>query len=216
MKPAIVALALVLASATIVSGCGGDGSGSVTVSDSGCGGAKSCDAGTACKGSGCAAQADSGTACKDGGCAASADSGAACKDGGCPAAFAVCPTGLDPTFDSIRTKILEVSCGTGGSICHSSEGGTDSGELILASDPYTALLGPDGTGAPASNISGSIRTLRRVVPGDPDHSFLILKLSTKVLNDPMYGAGMPRTDPGSVCPETLSTIRDWIAAGAKP
>jgi hypothetical protein len=128
----------------------------------------------------------------------------------------VCPAGLDPTFDSIRSKILDVSCGTTGSICHSSEGGTDSGELVLAGDAYAALLGPDGTGALASNIAGSMRNLRRVVPGDPDHSFLILKLSTTVLNDPSYGAGMPRTDPGSVCPETLRAIRDWIAAGATP
>lgn len=92
----------------------------------------------------------------------------------------------------------------------------DSGQLVLAKDPYAALLGADGMGEFASNISGSLRDLRRVVPGDPEHSFLILKLSTKTLADPLYGAGMPRTDPGSVCPKALGTIKDWITAGAKP
>jgi hypothetical protein len=130
--------------------------------------------------------------------------------------FAVCPAGLQPTFESIHTNILAVSCGTDGSICHSAEGGVDSGQLVLAKDPYSALLGADGTGEGASNISGSVRDLKRVVPGDPDHSFLVIKLSTKTLADPQFGAGMPRTDPGSVCPATLKAIKDWITAGAKP
>jgi hypothetical protein len=165
----------------------------------------------ACSGGG----AEKGT---DAGCSTSqsCDAAAACDGDSCAASFAVCPAGLEPTFDSIRSKILDVSCGTSGSNCHSMQGGGDSGGLVLSLDPYAALLGSDGTGARASNISGSVRGLRRVVPGDPDQSFLIIKLSTKVLNDPSYGAGMPRTAPGSLCPETLAVIRDWIAAGAKP
>ena len=141
-------------------------------------------------------------------------SGSACVEDACEQ-FAVCPAGLEATFESIRASVLEMSCGSEGSICHSSAGGTDSGQLILADDPYGALLGPGGTGEPASNISGSVRDLRRVVPGDPDHSFLVLKLTTKTLDDPRYGAGMPRTDPGSVCPPALQAIRDWIEAGAE-
>jgi len=58
-------------------------------------------------------------------------------------ARAVCPTGLEATFDSIRTKIFGVSCGTDGGICHSPEGSTDSAGLNLKDDPYTALLGSD-------------------------------------------------------------------------
>jgi hypothetical protein len=128
---------------------------------------------------------------------------------------AVCPMGLEATFESIRTKIFAVSCGTTGSGCHSHDGGNDSGGLILADDPYTALLGADGKGATAYNIAGNTKNLRRVAPGDPDHSFLVIKLGTRTGQDPAYGSGMPFTDPGSVCPETLSTIRAWITAGAK-
>jgi hypothetical protein len=129
--------------------------------------------------------------------------------------FAVCPPGLEATFESIRNNIFELSCGTSGSICHSAEGGTDSGQHILAGDAYAAFLGADGVGELASNISGSVRGVRRVVPGDPDHSFLVVKLGTKTLDDPMYGAGMPRPDPGSVCPTAMTAIREWIGAGAK-
>jgi hypothetical protein len=128
---------------------------------------------------------------------------------------AVCPSGLEATFDSIHTEVFAVSCGTDGGKCHSHEGAIYSGGLNLADDPYTALLGSDGKGELAGNISGSEKNLRRVVPGDPDQSFLVIKLSTHTGMDPKYGSGMPYTDPGSVCPDTLSTIRQWIAGGAK-
>jgi hypothetical protein len=109
---------------------------------------------------------------------------------------------------------LSTSCGTGGNACHSSAGSTDSGELDLADDPYADLLGRDGTGEPASNIAGRARNLKRVVPGDPDHSLLVIKLQTKRSDDPDYGSGMPLPSPGSVCPATLAAIRAWIANGA--
>lgn len=137
-----------------------------------------------------------------------------CKRGTCMARL-VCPMGLEATFASIRTNVFAVSCGTDGSACHSHDGGNDSGGLILADDPYMALLGPDGKGAPAYNIDGATKNLRRVVPGDPDHSFLVIKLSTRMGQDPAYGSGMPFNDPGSVCPDTLSKIRAWITAGAQ-
>jgi hypothetical protein len=137
-----------------------------------------------------------------------------CSGGKC-VPKAVCPAGLEPTFDSIHTKIFAVSCGTDGGKCHSHDGAIYSAGLNLADDPYTALLGSDGKGELAGNISGSEMNLRRVVPGDPDHSFLVIKLSTRTGMDPKYGSGMPFTDPGSVCPDTLATIRQWIASGAK-
>jgi hypothetical protein len=137
-----------------------------------------------------------------------------CSGGKC-VTRAVCPTGLEPTFSSLHTKVFAVSCGTDGGSCHSKEGSADSGGLNLADDPYSALLGTDGKGAPAQNIAGNAKDLHRVVPGDPDHSFLVIKLSTRTGQDPAYGSGMPFTDPGSVCPDALSTIRAWITAGAK-
>src|SRR5205814_7324066 len=112
----------------------------------------------ACAGSGAHTGSSAAPACHDAGC----NRADACVgDGGC-ASDAVCASGLQPTFQSIRSKVFNVSCGTGGSICHSSAGGTDSGQLNLADDPYAALLGPDGMGARASNIAGSVRNLTRV------------------------------------------------------
>jgi hypothetical protein len=132
-------------------------------------------------------------------------------DAGSP--FVVCPAGLEPTFESINSKIFAVSCGTGGSICHSAAGFFDSGGLNLADDPYAALLGADGRGAPSQNILGSA-TMRRVSPGDPDNSLLYRKLSTKTGQSPEYGSGMPFGTPGSVCPEALDVVRSWIQSGA--
>ena len=145
--------------------------------------------------------------------------GAAQNDAG----FAICPAGLQTTFDSIRTNVFAKSCSNSPGSCHSKDGAVNSGGLDLETDPYTALLGTDGMGAPGNNISGTFRNaappappiLRRVVPGDPDHSFIVIKLMTKVRNDPKYGSGMPYPTPGSVCPPTLQAIRDWIQAGAK-
>jgi len=117
-------------------------------------------------------------------------------------------------FGSIREGVFARSCGTSGGACHSPAGAPDSGGLDLATDPYSALVGADGRGAPASNFAGSVPDLVRVIPGDPDHSFLVIKLRTTVGADPRYGSGMPFPDPGSVCPETLDAIAGWIRSGA--
>ncbi len=129
-------------------------------------------------------------------------------------AWAVCPEHLAPTLDSIETEVLSTSCGTDGSGCHSAAGAVYSGGLDLETDPYSALLGPDGRGAPAENVAGSVHGLLRVAPGDPEQSLLAIKLSTRVGDDPRYGAGMPFPTPGSVCPAAFATIRAWIAGGA--
>ncbi|MHB1844439.1 MAG: hypothetical protein ACYCWW_06330 [Deltaproteobacteria bacterium] len=141
------------------------------------------------------------------------DGGQGCDAGG----FAVCACTVEPTFASINANVLQPSCG-GPSVpagaCHTSGGALNSGGLDLADDPYHALLGADGGGALAENIAGSATGLRRVVPGQPDASFLVIKLSTMSRQDPNYGSGMPFTAPGSVCPATLDAIRSWVANGA--
>jgi hypothetical protein len=223
------AVAAVCAVATAISACSGDSSqgnagtgGSPSTGGSpGTGGKTGTpDGGAECTGSD---DCTGGKQCVDGACV---DSAPACKVddectpetecvGGKCVARVVCPTGMEATFDSIHTKVLAVSCGTGGDACHSRRGSVNSGGLNLAADPYTALLGPDGKGAPASNISGTEKDLRRVVAGDPDQSFLVIKLSTRSSQDPKYGSGMPFGAPGSVCPDALATIRAWIEDGAK-
>jgi hypothetical protein len=128
----------------------------------------------------------------------------------------ICPT-LQPTFTSIKTQLLQTSsCGSmNASSCHSAKGAQFSGNLDYATDPYVALLGTDGKGAPAQNIKGSAMNLLRVKPGDPANSFIVIKLKTKSGMDPQYGSGMPFPAPGSVCSTAVDTISQWIAAGAK-
>ena len=69
--------------------------------------------------------------------------------------------------------------------------------------------------AHANNIAGSVRNLRRVVPGDAASSFLLIKLMTTSQNDPRYGAGMPLPGPGGLCPSAQDAIQAWITTGAQ-
>jgi hypothetical protein len=128
---------------------------------------------------------------------------------------------MDASFGSILSQMLTAAgCGNSQVSCHSTKGaaatGTGNG-LDLSLDTaavYAELLG-DGGGAPAMNVSGSGHVLR-VVPGDASASMLYIKLGLDASADPQYGAGMPLTAPGSVCPAALEAVAGWINAGAKP
>ncbi len=126
--------------------------------------------------------------------------------------FSVCPQNLTATFSSINANVLQVSC----AICHKPGGAGPGGPLgadvmDLQDNPYQNLL------ASTANIEGDPAQKavfpQRVVPGDPAHSFLVKKLSITDTVGP-FGTGMPFTSPGSVCPDTLNKIQQWIAAGA--
>ena len=139
-------------------------------------------------------------------------------EAGGPAGFAVCPPGLDASFGSIYTQVLSASsCGSTLDSCHSTKGSSPAGtgnglDYSLGQDAvYVELLG-DGGGAPAHNIAGDTPVLR-VVPFDAGASMLYIKLTTTATMG-HYGAGMPLTSPGSVCPATIEAVSAWIAAGA--
>jgi len=120
------------------------------------------------------------------------------------------------TFSSINQRLFQVGCNF--TSCHDASAGHDQGSLDLATDPYRALLGADGLGAPAQNIKGSATGLLRVKPGDPDHSLLWIKLNLALpakVADSMYGEAMPETAPGSVHQNVLDAVYQWIAAGAQ-
>jgi hypothetical protein len=134
--------------------------------------------------------------------------------------YAVCPPGMDASFGSIYSQMLSTtSCGaTNPNSCHSTNGSLQTGSLLDysldASAVYAELLG-DGGGVTAKNIDHPDVLVPRVDPGDAGASMLYIKLTlVDASNDPHYGAGMPLTTPGSVCPETLSAVAAWINAGA--
>ena len=88
--------------------------------------------------------------------------------------------------------------------CHDSE--EAKGKLVL--DPgvgYEHLVGPRSRQEPDMAL---------VEPGDPEHSYLWLKLQHVTKE----GKGMPRTLTGSkkLRPAELELYRRWIEGGAKP
>jgi hypothetical protein len=142
----------------------------------------------------------------DGDCA----SGNVCERGDCVARPVTCPS-LQPTFASINSGLLQ-GCGAKTSGCHDAASAAQS-HLDLATDPFHALLGHDGKGAPAAAVAGR-PALLEVSPGDAAGSFLVQKL--KIYDTtPELGAAMPPAAPRSVCPDAIATVSAWIAQGAK-
>jgi len=107
------------------------------------------------------------------------------------------PAGLQPTLASIQDNVFTVTCAVSG--CHGGamaqqglrlDPGFSAGNLINVPSPRDA-------------------SLIRVVPGDPDASFLIQKLQgTQTL-----GVRMPDGGP-YLTTATVNVIRQWIQDGA--
>jgi hypothetical protein len=138
--------------------------------------------------------------------------------------YVVCPPDMDATFGSIYAQMLAnpppSSCGNDRPLnCHSASGAGPRGTGNLldfeagVAEVYAQLLGPDGGGKMSTNLSGSAKVLR-VVPGDASASMLYIKLILDGSADPLYGAGMPQDNPGSVCPAALDAVKAWIDNGA--
>ncbi len=138
------------------------------------------------------------------------DPGEVCTQGSCAPKSVICPS-LQPTFASINTGLIQVSCGIGNTGCHSPQA-TGTGKIDLATDPFRALVG-SGTGAPAAVVDGRPSGLLEVKPGAPDDSFLVQKLRIQTQTAPL-GAGMPPDRPRAVCDDAIDVVRDWITKGA--
>ncbi|MGD9764973.1 MAG: hypothetical protein AB7V27_14800 [Candidatus Binatia bacterium] len=107
------------------------------------------------------------------------------------------------TFERIQTQVFDVSCSADS--CHSSVG--QAGGLILeAGHSYDALMQQ----APTNPVAASNGWMR-VMPGDPEASFLLAKLSDSLAAG--EGASMPY-NAAPLSNHTLAVIRAWIAAGA--
>lgn len=126
-------------------------------------------------------------------------SGEGLDENGRPLAAGPGPAALEPTLASIQVKVFSVNCAIPG--CHG--GGTVQQGLRL--DP----------GFSAGNLinvaSPRDANLIRVVPGNPNASFIIQKLEgTQTLGDrmPQFGPYLSQT--------TIDVIRQWIQLGAPP
>jgi hypothetical protein len=134
-----------------------------------------------------------------------------CVAGGCRLGSRTCPT-LRPSLADIERNLFQVSCGTSGNKafnCHSPEGAASSSFLDLTGDPHARLVGQV-----AVNPLGDVKDLVLVVPGDPEHSFLVQKLRLASALDPHLGSGMPADAPGSICASSVDAVAQWIRDGA--
>ena len=103
------------------------------------------------------------------------------------------------TFSQIQAQIFSQRCAKAG--CHAASAA--SAGLVLEPDVSYGLL----VGHPSTE-NGS---LNRVEPGNPDRSYIILKLR----GDPsIVGARMPFDGPPYLSDEQIAGIANWIRAGA--
>jgi hypothetical protein len=114
---------------------------------------------------------------------------------------------LEPTFSAIQRDIFNSTDQAGRTACtscHNAQGA-----------PFTANLNLTGAGAYAQLVnvastgkSGAIR----VIPGDPEGSYLIHKLEGR---PGIVGERMPRNAGPFLTPGQMTIIRRWIAQGAQ-
>jgi hypothetical protein len=113
---------------------------------------------------------------------------------------------LMPTFASIQHDIFEstdTADRTACTQCHTNVGKAPSGGLILVHDlAYDQLVN-----APVREKAGAIR----VVPGNPDSSYLIQKLEGAA---GIVGRRMPFSGPPYLTDGQILIIRRWIELGA--
>jgi hypothetical protein len=111
---------------------------------------------------------------------------------------------LQPTLPSLENELFKSSCAQRS--CHSSF--SEKGGLVLEpGKAYENLVNVQADNKVAK-AAGKVR----VVPGDPDASFLIQKLTRP---GPGEGDLMPKRS-HALPPQAVEIIREWIKAGAPP
>lgn len=111
---------------------------------------------------------------------------------------------VEPTLTSIQEYIFDPGCALPS--CHSSL--SQRGGLVLeAGRSYTQLVN-----VPAENDAAKAVNKLRVVPGQPEKSFLMDKLTGP---GPDEGSLMPSGTDGLAASQ-IEVIRTWIQQGARP
>jgi hypothetical protein len=112
---------------------------------------------------------------------------------------------LEGKLSSLQTLVFDKSCAT--SSCHNAT--VNAGNLVLDKGASYAQL----VGAFAKNAGAKKQGLKRVDPGKPDASFLVMKV--QAITDDTYGQVMPTSSPTGLPAAELAAVRAWITAGAK-
>jgi hypothetical protein len=113
---------------------------------------------------------------------------------------------LEPTLSSIQTNIFNMSDSSGRLACigcHSDQGRNPAGGLVLLEGrSYQQLVGRASTGKAGET---------RVIPGDPQNSYLVKKLEGRDI----VGDRMPRGSGPFLTEGQMLVIRKWIQDGAQ-
>ena len=118
--------------------------------------------------------------------------------------FAGPTPGLEPTFSSIQREIFNTTDAAGRQACvscHNPQLFRGSLNLVEGSS-YAALINIASSGK-----SGAVR----VIPSDPDGSYMIQKLEG---TPGIVGDRMPRTGGPYLTPNQIAIIKRWIEQGA--
>ena len=115
---------------------------------------------------------------------------------------------LQPTFSSIQREIFESTDLAGRTACvscHTDQGRIPAAMMILREGfAYDALVNVP------SWVNGK-RGAIRVIPGDPENSYLIHKLEGR---SGIVGERMPRNSGPFLTPGQMTVIKRWIEIGA--
>jgi len=113
---------------------------------------------------------------------------------------------LEPTFSSIQREIFDTTDASGRLACtgcHSNVGRNPSGGLnLLPGLSHSNLVGVASIGKP-----GAVR----VIPGDPENSYIIHKLEGR---STIVGVRMPRGNGPYLTDGQILVIKRWISNGA--
>jgi hypothetical protein len=112
---------------------------------------------------------------------------------------------LQPTFSSIQQNIFEASDSSGRlacTQCHNAIGSLFTGLNLTNAVAYTNLV----------NVAVREKAgATRVIPGDPENSYLIHKLEGRA---GIVGARMPFNSPAFLTDGQIKVIKRWIENGA--
>ena len=109
---------------------------------------------------------------------------------------------VPPQLSAIQQRIFAPNCTF--SSCHG-EGGAGGNLNLTAGQAFAQLVSHA-----CDNAQARADGLLRVAPGDPAHSFLLMKLHSV---DTKYGVRMPQSAP-ALADAQIASIQQWIASGA--
>jgi cysteine-rich repeat protein len=146
-------------------------------------------------------------ACDDGNLASNDGCEPTCEVGPCNA------ESFTSTFEAIQERIFDGGYGCTDGLCHDSV--APKNELDLTSGvSYAQLLGGEGTGSPSEDYPA----LNLVQPGEPEQSYLWIKLAAKTFPGLSFvvdpGTAMPSGANSALSEEHLEAVERWIRGGA--